>query len=111
RLARRGRAGQGGGMRLLVLGGTVFVSFTVAAEAVRRGHEVVCAARGTSGRVPDGAKLVVVDRDDPSGLDTLAGERFDAVVDVAKISYPWVTRALNALADSAAQRTFVACFT
>src|SRR5262245_52168635 len=94
-------------MRLLVLGGTVFVSFTVAAEAVRRGHEVVCAARGASGRVRDGAKLVVVDRDDPAGLDALAGERFDAVVDVAKISYPWVTRALDALADGAAHWTFV----
>jgi 2'-hydroxyisoflavone reductase len=84
-------------MRLLVLGGTVFVSHAVATEGVRRGHEVVCAARGTSGSVPDGAKLVVVDRDSPTGLDSLAGERFDAVVDVAKMSYPWVSRALDAL--------------
>jgi nucleoside-diphosphate-sugar epimerase len=94
-------------MRILVLGGTVFVSYTVAAEALRRGHEVVCAARGTSGKVPDGAKLVVVDRDDPDGLAPLAGERFDAVVDVAKISHPWVVRALDALAGTAAHWTFV----
>ncbi|HEV8556459.1 MAG TPA: NAD-dependent epimerase/dehydratase family protein [Actinophytocola sp.] len=94
-------------MRILVLGGTVFVSYTVAAEALRRGHEVVCAARGTSGNVPDGAKLVVVDRDDPGGLAPLAGERFDAVVDVAKISHPWVVRALDALAGTAAHWTFV----
>jgi 2'-hydroxyisoflavone reductase len=94
-------------MRLLVLGGTVFVSYTVAAEAVRRGHEVVCAARGSSGKVPDGAKLVVVDRDLADGLDPLRGEHFDAVVDVAKISYPWVERALDALAGGAAHWTFV----
>lgn len=94
-------------MRLLVLGGTVFVSYAVAAEAVRRGHEVVCAARGSSGSIPDGAKLVAVDRDRPDGLEPLAGERFDAVVDVARISYPWVARALDALADGAAHWTFV----
>jgi nucleoside-diphosphate-sugar epimerase len=94
-------------MRILVLGGTVFVSHATAAEALRRGHEVVCAARGTSGRVPDGAKLVVVDRDNPDGLAPLAGERFDAVVDVAKISHPWVVRALDALADTAGHWTFV----
>lgn len=94
-------------MRLLVLGGTVFVSYTVAAEAVRRGHEVVCAARGTSGSVPDGAKLVAVDRDLPDGLEPLAGEQFDAVVDVAKTSYPWVARALDTLADGVQHWTFV----
>ena len=94
-------------MRLLVLGGTVFVSYTVAAEAVRRGHEVVCAARGTSGSVPDGARLVEVDRDRPDGLDPLAGEQFDAVVDVATVSYPWVDQALKALAERARHWTFV----
>ena len=38
-----------------MLGGTVFLSKAVAAEAVARGHEVTCASRGTSGSVPDGA--------------------------------------------------------
>ncbi|MEW2500571.1 MULTISPECIES: NAD-dependent epimerase/dehydratase family protein [unclassified Amycolatopsis] len=92
-------------MRLLVLGGTVFVGRAVAAEALRRGHEVVCAARGESGTVPDGARLIKVDRDDPDGLAALPA--FDAVVDVAPMSFPWVERALAALADRVAHWTFV----
>ncbi len=78
-------------MRLLVLGGTVFLSRAVAAEAVHRGHEVTCACRGTSGSVPEGAAMVEVDRTQP--LPDL-GE-FDAVVDVAR--HPsWVRGAVAA---------------
>lgn len=95
------------GMRILVLGGTRFLSHAVAADAVARGHEVVCAARGTSGAVPAGARLVTVDRDAAGGLDALRGEEFDAVVDVAIISHRWVVDALDALADTAAHWTFV----
>ena len=94
-------------MRLLVLGGTIFVGYAVAAEAVRRGHEVVCAARGESGSVPDGATLVKVDRDAEDGLEPLAGSDFDAVVDVSPLSYPWVDRALRTLGDRAGHWSFV----
>ncbi|WNV91206.1 NAD-dependent epimerase/dehydratase family protein [Umezawaea sp. Da 62-37] len=94
-------------MRILVLGGTVFLSKAVAAESVRRGHEVLCAARGTTGAVPDGAELVVVDRDRPGALEVLRGEHFDAVVDVAKMSVNWVREALHVLGDSAPHWTFV----
>jgi 2'-hydroxyisoflavone reductase len=93
--------------RWLVLGGTRFLSRTVAATAVERGHEVVCVARGVSGPVPDRAKLLAVDRDAPDALDPLRGERFDAVVDVATMSYPWVRAAVDALAADAAHWTFV----
>ncbi|WP_158889483.1 NAD-dependent epimerase/dehydratase family protein [Amycolatopsis anabasis] len=94
-------------MRILVLGGTIFLSRAVAAEALRRGHEVVCAARGDSGAVPGGARLVRVDRDRPDGLEPLRGERFDAVVDVAKMSVTWVREAVRVLGESAAHWTFV----
>ncbi|GEP34718.1 reductase [Nocardioides szechwanensis] len=70
-------------MRILVLGGTVFLSKAVAAEAAARGHEVDCAARGSSGSVPDGARLVVWDRDQPVPAD-LTDTAYDAVVDVAR---------------------------
>jgi nucleoside-diphosphate-sugar epimerase len=71
-------------MRILVLGGTVFLSRAVAESAVARGHDVTCAARGVSGAVPDGATLVRWDRSEavPAGL---AGTTFDAVVDVSRI--------------------------
>ncbi|GAA2812150.1 NAD-dependent epimerase/dehydratase family protein [Crossiella cryophila] len=94
-------------MRILVLGGTIFLSKAVAEEALRRGHEVVCAVRGVSGQVPAGAVTAVVDRSAPEGLSALAGERFDAVVDVARISFPWVRDALEKLAKTTAHWTFV----
>ncbi|MEJ3652226.1 NAD-dependent epimerase/dehydratase family protein [Actinomycetes bacterium KLBMP 9759] len=93
--------------RWLVLGGTRFLSKTVAATALARGHDVVCVARGESGAIPDGAQLVVADRDVPGSLDALRGERFDAVVDVARMSYAWVRDALDALAGDVAHWSFV----
>ena len=89
-------------MRILVLGGTMFLSRAVAADAVARGHDVTCAARGESGSVPDGANHVVLDRESPdwSGLDG----PWDAVVDVARTP-SWVRSALDHLAD--AHWTFV----
>ncbi len=85
-------------MRLLVLGGTVFLSRAVAAEAVRRGHDVVAACRGASGDVPDGVRLVRWDRDLEAPPEITAGE-YDAVVDVAR--HPSrVRRAVAALPDA-----------
>ena len=91
-------------MKLLVLGGTLFLSRAVAAEAVARGHDVTCAARGRSGEVPEGAHLVVLDREDPD-WDALSGE-WDAVVDVAR-SPRWVREALEQLADRVPHWIFV----
>lgn len=70
-------------MRLLVLGGTAWLGRTVAGEALARGHVVTCVARGTA-EPPLGATFVPADRDLDDGLATVAGQEWDAVVDVAR---------------------------
>ncbi|MGL5849781.1 MAG: NAD-dependent epimerase/dehydratase family protein [Phycicoccus sp.] len=70
-------------MRILVLGGTAWLGRAVAEEAVRRGHDVTCAARG-SAAPPEGATFVEIDRDDGSGLAPVADVAWDAVVDVSR---------------------------
>ncbi|WP_433115034.1 NAD-dependent epimerase/dehydratase family protein [Micromonospora sp. CA-246542] len=92
--------------RILVLGGTRFLGRAVARLAVARGDEVTCAARGVSGAVPEGVRFVSVDRDDPAALTPLAGQGFDAVVDVTRqISH--ARHALAALADHVGHWSFV----
>ena len=71
-------------MRLLVLGGTVFLSREVAAEAVRRGHDVTCACRGESGSVPGGVTHVPWDRTEPAPRSRFVDAAVDAVIDVAR---------------------------
>jgi nucleoside-diphosphate-sugar epimerase len=93
-------------MRLLILGGTVFLGRAVARHARDAGHDVICAARGASGAVPDGVRLVRVDRDRSDGLSPLDGQRFDVVVDVARRP-SHVRRALATLADRVGRWTFV----
>jgi nucleoside-diphosphate-sugar epimerase len=94
-------------MKILVLGGTVFLSKAITAEAVRRGHDVVCAARGASGGVPEGARLIPIDRNKPGAFDQLAGEQFDSVIDVSKYSVNWVRDALEAFGHTTPHWTFV----
>ncbi|WP_460914087.1 NAD-dependent epimerase/dehydratase family protein [Plantactinospora veratri] len=92
-------------MRTLVLGGTVFLGRAVARQALAAGHDVTCAARGSSGDPVDGVRFVRVDRADPAGLAALTGE-FDAVVDVAR--HPaHVRHAVAALAGRVGHFTFV----
>jgi nucleoside-diphosphate-sugar epimerase len=99
-------------MRMLVLGGTVFLSRAVAEAARDRGHDVTVANRGRSATPPAGVRPLRVDRDDPDGLAPLGdggeagGEAFDAVVDVAR-QPSHVRRALALLGDRAAHWTFV----
>lgn len=93
-------------MRILVLGGTSFLSKEVARVGLLRGHDVTCAARGKSGTPPEGARFLQLDRDDPTALEPLAGERFDAVVDVATMATAWVNDALRVLGARAAHWTY-----
>lgn len=81
-------------MKILVLGGSVFLSKAVAVDALARGHEVTCATRGSSGPVPDGAGFVSWDRNEEVP-DELARASYDAVVDVGRFP-SWVRRGVAA---------------
>ena len=69
-------------MRLLVLGGTVFLGRHVVAEALAAGHEVTTFTRGRTN--PDlfpEAEHLHGDRD--GSLHALAGREWDAVIDTS----------------------------
>jgi 2'-hydroxyisoflavone reductase len=68
---------------LLVLGGTAWLGGAVARAALARGHQVTCLARGVAGQPPEGARLVVADRDLPGAYDGVRERAWDAVVDVS----------------------------
>ncbi|WP_461168902.1 NAD-dependent epimerase/dehydratase family protein [Arthrobacter sp. Z1-15] len=96
-------------MRILILGGTVFLSREVARQAVARGHDVTCLARGESGPPVTGAAFVTADRDaGPGAYEQLDGG-WDAVIDVAR--RPQQVRealqALQALAGQSSHWSFV----
>ena len=67
-------------MRILILGGTVFLGRHVADEALARGHELTLYTRGRHGSVPDGVEHVLGDRAD---LTPLHGRSWDAVIDTS----------------------------
>ncbi|WP_310527783.1 NAD-dependent epimerase/dehydratase family protein [Nocardioides sp.] len=85
-------------MRLLVLGGTRFLSRAVAERAVARGWDVTCACRGSSGPVPAGVTHLAWDRSLDAPPTMLEGE-WDAVVDVARLP-SHVRRAVVAVPDA-----------
>lgn len=87
-------------MRLLVLGGSGWLSGHVARAAVQAGDDVVCVSRGATGRAPKGTSWIAADRDVSFGLTEVSAEAWDAVVDVS--SQPGqVRRASRALASGA----------
>ena len=94
-------------MRILILGGTAYLSAAVARQAIVRGHQVSCLARGTACRPPAGANWIRADRDGgPEAYRQVSGQDWDAVIDVAMQPIQ-VRQALDALADRTGHWTFV----
>ncbi|HEV8471996.1 MAG TPA: NAD-dependent epimerase/dehydratase family protein [Methylomirabilota bacterium] len=71
-------------MRVLVIGGTEFISLHLVRALLRDRHEVVVLNRGRQPeRVPAGVKTIVADRKNTGALKTALGvERFDGLVDI-----------------------------
>lgn len=83
-------------MRILVTGGTVFVSRAAAEYFAAAGHEVTVLNRGSREQI-SGVRHICRDRHDPA-LE-LRGERFDAVLDVTAYNAGDVAALLDALGD------------
>jgi 2'-hydroxyisoflavone reductase len=93
-------------MRILVLGGTAFLSAEIARRAVAAGHDVTCFARGTSAGPPDGVTWLRGDRAlGAAAFAEVAGD-WDEVVDVSRDPVQAAV-ALDVLGPAAAHWTFV----
>ncbi len=83
-------------MKVLVLGGTVFLGRHVVQAALDRGHDVAILTRGLHGRALfPGVERLVGDRD--ADLGALRGRRFDAVIDCSGYTPAQLRRAAGAL--------------
>ena len=93
-------------MRVLVLGGSVFLSRAVAQEHRAKGHDVTCLVRRPDGRLPTGVRAVAGDRAHGAiAYDEVRGS-WDAVVDVAT-DPTFVREALDALGARVRHWTYV----
>jgi len=93
-------------MRILVLGGTAWLSGQIATRAVADGHEVTCLARGESGDAPEGVGWVRADRDREDAYDEVSGQHWDVAFDVSR-QPGHVRRATAALAERCGFFVFV----
>ena len=99
-------------MRILILGGTAFLSAEIARQALKSGHEVTCLARGTSAAAPRGATWVRADRSQgndayaPVAAGRSGQAAWDAVIDVSRDPVQ-AREALEVLAGSAGHWTVI----
>ena len=94
-------------MRLLVLGGTVFLGRAVVEAALARGDEVTIVHRGKTGSALFEGRVerILADRD--GGLAALRGRTFDAAVDTSGYEPHVVAHALDVLAGGVDRYVFV----
>ncbi|TQS27160.1 NAD-dependent epimerase/dehydratase family protein [Microbispora sp. KK1-11] len=95
-------------MKILVLGGSLFLGRAYVTEARRRGHEVTTFNRGLSGPDEPGVEAVRGDRTRAADLERLAGgRRWDAVVDTSGQQPSDVLLSAGLLREHADHYTFV----
>jgi 2'-hydroxyisoflavone reductase len=95
-------------MRILVLGGSVFLGRAIVEEALRQGHEVTTFNRGRSGEDLPGVTAVRGDREVPADLEALAAAgEWDAVVDVCGFTPRVVADSARSLSGRAGTYAFI----
>jgi len=96
-------------MKLLILGGTIFLGRHLVEAALARGHEVALFNRGTRPLPWPDVEQLIGDRDVDigAGLDALDGRRFDAVVDTSGYVPRLVGASAAKLADAVEHYTFI----
>lgn len=91
--------------KVLVLGGTGWLSGRIAQRWRNAGAEVTCLARGER-PAPDGATLLAGDRDEAGAYDRVAEQHWDEIVDVSSRA-DHVRAAVGALGDRTAHWSYV----
>lgn len=95
-------------MRILVLGGTVFVGRALTDAALARGHSVTHVNRGRSSPPDPRVESLRADRTDEAQLRAaVAGQRWDVVVDTSGYLPKFVDLSVKALRGTAARYAFV----
>lgn len=94
-------------MKILFLGGTVFLGRRTVQHALERGHDVTLFSRGRTGAdLFPGVERLVGDRE--GDVSALRGRRWDAVVDLSAFASPWnVRRSAEVLRDAVDHYAFV----
>ena len=93
-------------MKLLILGGTIFLGRHIVDAALRHGHTVTLFNRGR--HRPDlfpGVERLTGDRD--GGLDALGGRTWDAVIDTCGYVPRVVRQSAERLRDAVGHYTFI----
>lgn len=93
-------------MKLLIIGGTVFVGRYLVEAALKRGHEVTLFNRGRHNAdvFPEVERLR---GDRRTNLDALRGRRWDAVIDTCGYTPGTVAASAQLLADAVEHYTFI----
>jgi len=95
-------------MRILVIGGTVFLGRAFTDAALAAGHEVVHFNRGRSGSPDARVRRIAGDRNDEAALGAAAADgSWDAVIDTSGYLPQVVRKSANAFRDRAASYLFV----